>query len=120
VFCSGCGVRDSGGGPSAPRHDGVAGVPPAVNRSPADAMTPASVGLAEPGPASPDPTSNEHDEDVAGTTPVVRASAVRYRQEADPVAAWRTGTVDPADSGGRRRGVGRRAGAVPAHHVSPV
>ena len=47
-----------------------------------------------------DPTSTEHDEDVAGTTPVVQASAVRSRQEADPVAAWRTSTVDPSDGAG--------------------
>lgn len=76
-----------------------------MNRSPAGAVTPASAGLTEPGPRSTDPTSTEHDEDVAGTTPVVQASAVRSRQEANPVAAWRTGTVEDAD--GARSGGGR-------------
>ena len=93
-------------------------------------MTPAPAGLAEPRPRGTDPTSTDprrtdptstdptstdptstdatstvHDEDVAGTTPVVQASAARSRQEANPVAAWRTGTVDPA--GGAGSGGGR-------------
>jgi hypothetical protein len=76
-------------------------------------MTPASAGPAESGPSSTDPTSFEQDEDVAGTTPVVSTSAVRSRQEANPVAAWRTGTVEPAGgtgSGAGRCAVGRHPG----------
>jgi hypothetical protein len=75
-----------------------------VNHSSAGAVT-----LRRPArgarPAKHRPDEPEHDEDVAGTTPVVQASAVRSRQEADPVAAWRTGTVDP--TGGAGSGGGR-------------